>query len=452
MRQVAPPIRIVQKILGEQKMTEGGLYRLTTYSLRVEQPEGVLLYHTLTGELLLLSREEAEQLGELPGPIPQVLRTLIPRWFLRPENSDDMALADQVRQIVERFGKKETAATKYKIFTTTACNARCFYCYETGWKKTTMSEQTARDTAKYIGAHRAGRPVRLEWFGGEPLMNTRAIDLITACLRRQGVGFRSTMISNGYLFDEALVQRARDDWGLMKVTITLDGTEEVYNRRKAYVHPAGSPFQRVLENIGLLLDAGIAVNVRLNVDGENERDLYALIDQLTARFGKRPGFGVSVSAIWENAGIDPHSYTEEQRRVYAQKLRSLRAWVERNAIAARTPLKGRFVADSCLADSGSAAIVTPEGLLSRCVVCKDGAIWGSVYSDETNEQTLRQWQERKPPEAACQACLAYPRCVRLKKCPIWPEHCSPIERAYREDTLCRAVLGAYEDWKAAGQI
>ena len=451
MRQVVPPIVLTQKILGQQRMNERTLYRLSTHCMRIEQPEGVLLYHTLTGELILLTHVEAGQLKELSGPVPLALEELVHRWFLRPQGADDMALADQVRQIAEHFKKKKTALTRYSIFTTTACNARCFYCYETGWNKSSMSEQTALDTANYIAEHCGGKSVHLRWFGGEPLVNIRAIDVIADSLRQHGVEFRSTMTTNGYLFDEALVRRARNVWNLELAQITLDGTEEVYNRCKAYVNPEGSPFQRVLRNIGLLLDVGIQVKVRLNMGRDNAEDMYMLIDQLAERFARKPGFGVYQTLLWENTGMDPRSYTAEERRSYTQKLQSLRAYAEKKGIAAREPLRRRFAPDACNGDSNSSTTVTPEGRLGRCDSCMDGAIWGSIYSDEVDEEVIRQWKERKPPEEVCKDCYVYPQCLRLKKCPGWPERCSPIELARREDKLRRAVLGAYEDWKAAGQ-
>ena len=452
MQQIVPPITIVQRILGEQKKDEGASYRLIIHCLRVERPEGALLYHTLTGELLLLSHEEAALLEKLPGSVPPALEELVSRWFLRPAGADDMALTDQVRQIGSRFGKKETALTKYRILTTTDCNARCFYCFETGWKKSFMTEQTARDTAAYIGAHLSGRPVRLEWFGGEPLVNVRAIDIITDSLRRQGVGFYSTMVSNGYLFDETLAGRAKDDWALEQVQITLDGTEEVYNQRKAYVHAEGSPYRRVLGNIGLLLDAGIRVNVRLNMDGDNEKDLYALVDELAERFGGKPGFGVFATVLFENAGSDPHSYTEEERRAYVQKRMALLAHIQGKGMLERVPLKRGVTINACLADGGNYTVVTPEGRLGLCSACEDGAIWGSIYADAADDEFLRQWKERRAPWEGCKTCPIYPQCLRLKKCPRDSEHCSAIQRSVWVERQRRAILGAYEDQKAAGQV
>lgn len=451
MQQIVPPIRIIQKILGEQKRYDGTLYRLSTHCMRVEQPDGVLLYHTLTGELLLLATEEAAGLGTLPGPAPLGLEKLAVRWFLVPYGTDDMALANQTRQIAECFVEKGIALTGYTIFTTTSCNARCFYCFEAGWGKNTMSPQTARDTAAYIAAHCGGKPVQLGWFGGEPLVNVKAIDVVTDFLRQQGVEFCSTMTSNGYLFDKTLAMRAKNDWKLDEVQITLDGTEEVYNRRKAYVNPEGSPFQRVLRNIGLLLDTGIHVKVRLNMDEENEQDLYELVDQLSERFAGKPGFGVCLMALMEDVGANPPSYTEEQRNSYAEKLRLLRAYIERKGIGVRESLKGRFAVNACLADNSRHTTVMPDGRLGRCDSCCDASVWGSIYSDTSDEEVIRQWKERKPPETACKTCAVYPQCVRLKKCQNWLEHCSPIERETREHWMRRAVLGTYEDWKAINQ-
>ena len=282
-------------------------------------------------------------------------------------------------------------------------------------------------------------------------MNAKAIDVITDSLREQEVGFHSTMTSNGYLFDEALVRRAKDAWNLKLVQITLDGTEEVYNQRKAYVHPEGSPFQRVLGNIGLLLDAGVPVKVRLNMDEGNERDLYVLVDQLAERFGGKPGFGVYSTVLFENAGFAPRSYTEKERCSYAHKLQALRAYIEEKNITAREALNRGFVVNACKVDSGSFTTLTPEGQLGICEGCKDSDIWGSIYSNERNDQVLCQWRERIPPQEVCTDCAVYPQCVRLRKCPSCGEYCSPLERSFREDKLRRAVLWAYEDQKAADQ-
>lgn len=451
MRQIVSPSSLTQKILGQQKPKDGTPYRLTTHCVRMERPEGVLLYHTLTGELLLLEKNEAEQLSTLSGAVPAVLAELVPRRFLVPVETNEMALADQTRDIARRLRGKNIPLTEYLIFTTTACNARCFYCFEAGIPKATMTEETARAAGEYIAAHRGGRPVHLVWFGGEPLVNVKAIDTISGVLRRRGVEFRSRMDSNGYLFDGTLAARAKADWGLEQVQITLDGTEEVYNRRKAYVNPEGSPFQRVLRNIGPLLDAGIQVVVRLNMGGDNEKDLYTLVDDLAARFGGRPGFNIGLRVLIENKGVHPTAYTEEERRSLAEKARAMQTYLDSKGVAIKWSLPQGPVLYSCWSDEPYAATITPDGRLGRCESHIDKGLWGSVFSEDRDEAVLQQWRERRPPQEICRTCALYPRCGRLKNCVIHPVRCSPIERAEMELWLRQGILGSYEDWKAGGR-
>ncbi len=59
--------------------------------------------------------------------------------------------------------------------------------------------------------------------------------------------------------------------------ITLDGTEQTYNRVKAYVHQGVDAFERVLQNIAMLTAAGIHVSIRLNVDKHNIREMAELV-------------------------------------------------------------------------------------------------------------------------------------------------------------------------------
>lgn len=215
------------KTLGKAKSSSGG-YRLMTYVLQQRTEDGVLLFHTLTRELLLLTDAEYARLYELPE--------LYEKWFIVPEALDDMEYADRVRIVRTTLRKIPEHITSYTIFTTTDCNARCFYCYEMGRSRIPMSEETARKAARYIIDHCGGQKVKLHWFGGEPLFNAAVIDTICGILRESGIPYSSSMISNAYLFDDDAVGRAQALWNLKNVQVTLDGTEEVYNRSKAYIY------------------------------------------------------------------------------------------------------------------------------------------------------------------------------------------------------------------------
>ena len=249
MQVIIPTPLQYEQIVGRQKRVDGERYRLMTYVVQQPVTDGLLLYNTLTCSMVLLQPDEAADIT--------AQRELIDRWFLVPQGHDDRKLCRQVRQMVALLKPAAKTISTYIILPTTGCNARCFYCFEKGTKSVSMTAETASKVVHYIVAHRGDEEVSLKWFGGEPLVNAKVIDQICTELREQGVPFRSIMTSNGYLFDADKVQRAKDLWQLRRVQITLDGTEQTYNRVKAYVYQGVNAFERVLQNIGMLIATGI---------------------------------------------------------------------------------------------------------------------------------------------------------------------------------------------------
>ena len=444
MKIINPPYEKIAGLLEKNKYKPDRAYRLSGQCVTLPVQDGVLLYHTLTSELLLLDSEEAGLLDQLPGSVPDELRELAVKRVLVPVDTDEMIYCDQLRRVLALAVPKEDALTSYTILTTTDCNARCFYCYEKGRSRIPMSEKTAQDVGKYITDHSKGKKVSLHWFGGEPLYNTPAIDTIIGVLNENGVDFSSSMISNGYLFDEELVEKAKTKWKLRRIQITLDGTEEVYNRRKANIYREGSAYQLVLRNIGLLLEADIPVSIRLNVDMENQRDLLALVDELAERFAKYHGFSVYNHIIFEEPG---EKRTPEQRRELYQASDALTDHIYACGLQKKNTVPRSFKTNRCMADNDSSTTITPEGCLGKCEhYTEHDEMWGSLYSEEKDDAMLEDWKERLVfPD--CRSCFYYPLCVRLKKCPDIPEYCDPEYREQEKKRMQRQMLYSYEKWQ-----
>ena len=142
MQTIYQTVKPFDQLLKKQKVKKGEIYRPMYYV--VEQPvdEGLLLYHTMTKAMLLLTPEEGEIYKTHPTNLPQ----LIEQWFLVPQSHDDRLLSRQIRDVARMLEKKSDAITNYTIMTTTDCNARCFYCYEMGRPRVPMSKETAEKT------------------------------------------------------------------------------------------------------------------------------------------------------------------------------------------------------------------------------------------------------------------------------------------------------------------
>lgn len=430
MISLLPPLDSAAAILGPQRPEASGT-RPSRFCFRVPCDDGTLLYHTLTQELLLLE----------PGDREEELRdTLYAGRFLVPETQDETRLAAQLRQIAGFLQPQKPGITSYLLFPTTDCNARCAYCFELTRRRLNMSDRIAHDAAAYIRGHCAGQKVKLRWFGGEPLFHTRALELITADLRQMDVRFESQMTSNGFLFDEALVQTAKNDWKLRQIQITLDGTEAVYNRTKAYVHSEGSAYQRVLRNIGLLLDAEIRVVLRLNIGLSNWEDMLALADELSARFPDRALLTV-YPALLRDYG--PKKNSADQRRELMERFTRVYRRLEENGLRRKPVLPRTIRLNECMADSDNSLSILPDGTLGKCEHESENGSVGSIYSDALNAEALASWRERLEIDA-CRTCVLYPQCTHLKRCGSFPEGCDEFVRAERLFDLRERVKNSYQ--------
>ena len=410
MKQILEQMKATGALMGEQKCSEKEKYRRSYLVKEVPVDDALLLYHTLSGEMLLMSQEEisiAE--NNEPGEIRQ---KLIQKWFLVPLAFDEKKYVDQIRTVFGLMEKKPAYINYFDIFTTMDCNARCFYCFEKGRPRTPMSDETARDVAKYIQKVSKEKQVKINWFGGEPLYNLRVIDIITTELKKTGTVFSSNMISNGYLFDENIVKKAKEEWKLQRVQITLDGTENVYNKTKAFIYADASPYQKVIRNIRLLLDAGLRVRIRLNMHRGNVQDLNALADELYARFPGEKNLAVYVALLRDDFG---NVFTLE----------------EKDALEAYRVLNRKLL------DLG----LRRPSMLERNLRMNE--IAGSIYSDEKNEQVIASWRSKIDPIDECNTCAYYPLCNFLKKCPYIHNSCTELDRQTRLDDLKERIYTTY---------
>ena len=417
MQVIIPTPLQYEQIVGQQKRVDGERYRLMTYVVQQPVTDGLLLYNTLTCSMVLLQPDEAADLT--------AQRELIDRWFLVSEDHDDRKLCRQVRQMVALLKPAAKTISTYIILPTTGCNARCFYCFEKGAKLATMTAETASRVVRYIVAHRGDEKITLRWFGGEPLVNAKVIDQICTELREQGVPFRSEMTSNGYLFDAEMVQRARDLWQLQHVMITIDGTEQTYNRVKAFVYRGVNSFERVLTNIDLLTAAGIRVPIRLNIDMYNIGEMAELVELLHRRFGTNAHLSV-ISFVLYGGERSP----EDSATLFAQRMQ-LEQQIAQCGYRSKRKLLNDIKVNCCWADDdGESVIIVPDGHLGKCEHCIDREFFGHIDSEERDEAIIRKFKKRRAEIEACATCFYYPQCIRLVMCEKYI--CSP---EYQQELL-----------------
>ena len=430
------------QLLKKQVADAGQMYRPMNYV--VEQPvdEGLLLYHTMTKAMLLLTPEEAETYKKTPAALSQ----LIEQWFLVPQSHDDCLLSSQMRGVARMLKKKSDAITDYTIMTTTDCNARCFYCYELGRPRTPMTEETAIRTADYIISHCKGEKVTIRWFGGEPLYNLPVISLISRRLKDAGVDYQSRMISNGYLFDENVIAEAKGLWFLKKVQITLDGTEKTYNRCKAYIYKDVNAYRRVIGNIHKLQDAGICVSIRLNIDMHNAENLSELAEELHREFSNPKGISVYLYALFEEVKGSKAIHDDEKRKYVFGRIANIEARLKDYGFIKPHRLSRQVRINRCMADYDQSVLIVPNGSIGKCEHYSEDHFIGHIENKDRDTEMVEKIKEIRDKIDACATCFNYPDCVWLKICQDNP-NCYQEERDHKLHQLRQSMIRAFDKFK-----
>ncbi len=436
MKTILPPLKGIENVIGTQNVSIDSLgLRKTKFCVECMCDHGVLMYNTMTKQCVLVESNDSESV---------VNHFLLENWFLVPQSFSEINFYDEFYELWNITKEQLKGYTTYTILTTTDCNARCFYCYEKGQAHRKMSNDVALKVANYIlTTCNKEYPVLLCWFGGEPLYNKEAIDIICEELCKSGIEYKSDITTNGFLFDDKVICAAKKIWKIQYVQITLDGTEKVYNKVKSYVYKDVNAYTRVIGNIRLLLDAGIKVHIRINVDMYNLENASQLLDELGHMFNSNKNLLIYCHPLFENCNTKSKLRTQEQRKKIADFIKNANEKIHSFGFAGFTPqLCRRIRENNCMADSENSIVIMPDGYLGKCNSYTDSNYIGHIDNDCLDEDMLRKFRKRCDKLRECTECPIYPDCSRLEMCHETQLCYKEIRDQWLENTK-QAMLNVY---------
>jgi len=189
--------------------------------------------------------------------------------FIIREEDDELSLL----KVINRISRFSTNSLSLAIAPTLECNFRCEYCYAE--KRRGFMEEKIQSSLLHFIEKKAKviKQLNIGWIGGEPLL---AIDIIESLsshfidiCRRQGVNYFGSLVTNGYLLTEAVVERLLKA-KISSIQITLDGPQEVHDNRRPLVTGNGT-FKVIIENLLNLRrlqvnsDCQIRIGIRVNM-------------------------------------------------------------------------------------------------------------------------------------------------------------------------------------------
>lgn len=383
------------------------LYKPSRYNC-TKMADRVAIFNSFSGSLAILSKKDYLKLQQIAeySSLDVDVQDFFKQGLIVEKNKDELAVVNYCRYS-DTFLKKKPV---FRIMTTTACNAHCFYCYEKGINSTNMSLETASNVAGFIKSALEGvEQVVLNWFGGEPLLNPDVISLISqeVLSSLKDTKFFSTIITNASLFKKELMEIAKDVWKVRNIQISLDGLAEIHEKRKAYTAIANS-FTKTIDTVGLLLSKGFHVSLRLNYDKENVDNIVQLIYFIKKTFGNPFNLSCYAYPLFSSLSCKNTSFLcvddiPIHEPIIKDALVSCGFYNPLKTLPRRTT--------ACFATDPYSYVINTDGVLYKCtmdMVDKSRAV-GNVYDGVEKNMPFIEWTTPVLPDK-CIECKILPVC------------------------------------------
>ena len=378
--------------------TDGEIYIYVKENLKVSKyihfiEDEALAISLRTASLVKFDKPKYDALknGDVSAFNAEEIQQLKSMMFIVSSNDEYLILQENRKKA---FGAKNNKLG-FTILTTTKCNARCPYCFESGIKQVAMSKSIQQKISHLICAE-TDKKIHISWFGGEPLLNADAIDFITECMREKGMTFSESLVTNGYLIDKYIENFSK--WNINNVQITLDGVDEKYDNVKKFIYN-GKAFEKIIYNIGLLLKNNITVAIRLNFSKNNYQDIIECVEYIYKTFGNDKNLRVYAHYIFGES-----YYLDDGTNLHIPIFKKL---IDCGYVSSLEDLGLKSKTFFCFINDINHSVIDPEGNLYLCEhIANDNKekCVGNIYKGITDISCYKYWSNIQYPYKKCQTC------------------------------------------------
>lgn len=312
------------------------------------------------------------------------------------------------------------------IMTTGQCNFRCKYCYE-DFQQGAMSENTQKKVLKYIQKQINYFPrISIEWFGGEPLVETSVIDNImrnikTMCANKK-TAYRSGITTNGYLLTPTVFDRLYH-MNVFVYQITLDGSRQEHDKQRVLADGRGT-FDKILDNLLYIRDnkgyAKAIVILRVNLTKPIVENLSEFLVLYKQTFGDDKRFSLSFKEAGDLGTKDISGFKENLLSIQQKGTHDILMhyglldstdYDLNSALDVLTPMSSL-----CYASFKNSFVIGPDGAVYKCTVHFDKKVNQIGYLNDRGDMILnnylhsRWYSKEKERSVQCQSCKFLPVC------------------------------------------
>lgn len=237
----------------------------------------------IKNELLEIVRQNIQKPDNLLQIHPDLYYNLIDKKIIVSDSVSESA------EVISEIKKRLSSQSRLRLIInpTLDCNLRCWYCYETHLKGSTISHETATSIIKFV-KEKVKNPtlstVDLAFFGGEPLMRAKDCviplsDAIKNICYKHNKHFTLHFTTNGILLTNQVIDKISEIYYDTNFQIAFDGDRNLHNSIKKLPYNR-SAYDCVLENIDYGLTKNLKFNIRCNYSDDNIDSFKNLINDI----------------------------------------------------------------------------------------------------------------------------------------------------------------------------
>jgi uncharacterized protein len=256
--------------------------------LKYDLNDKVVMINGLTGAIDFLSANDANDLVANPLRIakrnPILFKELGARGYLFNEKDGEINLEKKLLEYIEKESEKKEMV--FMMCPTDFCPVGCSYCFAEERvleaNRDVMKPEMIDSAFESISEILKRYPSRLSTmclYGGEPFQEFTAGALEQIFHRSAEMGLRIAGFTSGvytYKFRDLLTKYKSQ---IQTIAVTLDGSEFSHEAFRKM----GKSYEKAIKTIDMLIEIGVPVLVKSNVNRTNIKDLPRLVDMYKKR-------------------------------------------------------------------------------------------------------------------------------------------------------------------------
>jgi len=311
------------------------------------------------------------------------LEHLLKRGYLTPLSpQEEEKVFKDFTTAIRETSQKGIESGSFMFLLSYNCNLRCPYCYQQEHRHRNsgrvMSEKII-DTIfeKLYNKILPGlklEKTRIMFYGGEPFLPSNKPAIYRALEWAKKYGMRVSAITNATMTDEMPDIFSNKPGYVSWCQVSIDGSKRFHDKSRITADSRGT-YEKILANVRAMLESGVNISLRLNLDRKKLESIQELMDELkSAGILGHKNLSIYASPLHDNiAKVDSTDFMD----LYELSGRLLNKGIDlehpvssrANEMALLFRLKkglGLNRTDFCMQSSQRTVIVDPFGDLYSC--------------------------------------------------------------------------------------